>query len=102
MAIDSATFKIRYPAFADIDDALIDPKITLALAIHEEAAFGTEIHEEICFAFAAWQLTDEPFGLPMGLTTDVNAQENNRYKQNHQELLKRCIRRGQISGGGLT
>jgi hypothetical protein len=38
----------------------------------------------------------------MGLTTDVNAQEVNRYRQIFKEQILPLIRRrGQITGGGL-
>lgn len=103
MAIDSATFKLRFKVFDQVEDAITDAKLDDAQAFLDEAAFGaTDIYERAVFYYAAALLADDPYGTPMGLTTDINAQEVNRYRKIYKEQILPLIRRrGHISGGGL-
>jgi hypothetical protein len=103
MAIDSATFKVRFKVFDQVEDAITDQKLADAQAFLDEGAFAeTDMYERAVFYYAAALLTDDPYGTPMGLTTDVNAQEVNRYRQIFKEQILPLIRRrGQITGGGL-
>ena len=104
MAIDSATFKARFKVFDQVEDAITDEKLADAQAFLDEGAFAeTDTYERAVYYYAAALLADDPYGTPMGLTTDINAQEVNRYRKIFKEQILPLIhRRGQISGGGLT
>lgn len=104
MAIDSTTFKARFKVFSEVEDAITDEKLADAQAFLDLEAFGSEdLYERAVFYYAAGLLADDPYGTPMGLTTDVNAQEINRYRKIFREQILPLIRRrGHISGGGLT
>lgn len=106
MAVTSAEFIVRFQEFASVETespGYITTRLDDAESFLDEAAFGsTDRYERAVYYYAAALMVDTPYGTPMGLTESPSG-KSNRYRDYYNEkILPLILRRGQITGGGLT
>ena len=95
MTVSYVQFITEYPEFSEIDQDMIDPRLS-AFDAHYDG-FG-DFHDMAVYAVTALDLSQAVFGMQMA----DQSTERNKYQERWDRILALCYRRGQISGGGLT
>ena len=95
MAVSYAQFLVEYPEFSEVDQTLVEPRLTAWDSFLN--GFG-EFHDRAVYTRTALDLSETVFSMPMAPAEGGM----DKYARAWDRMLKLSFRRGQISGGGLT